>query len=152
MNRLNLSRFLLGILFFLFSIFLLFPTNIRALTETTFYVLTDHLGSVLAVTDQNGNNVTLSKYQPYGSTSVESSTAQTPERKYTGQIKDDNSGLYYYNARFYDPIISRFISPDSVQGGNRYTYVGGNPVMNNDPGGNMQTDGGSNGTWESGDV
>ena len=129
------------ILTFLFLVCnFLFIAQIQALVETTYYIHADQVGSTIAVTDQNGKNVTLSKYQPYGSTSVESSNAQSSERKYTGQIKDDNSGLYYYNARYYDSIISRFISADSTNDQqNRYAYVSGNPIMNNDPTGQLLT-------------
>lgn len=62
--------------------------------------------------------------------------------QFTGQRLDD-TGLYYYGARFYDPAIGRFISPDSVgpdlsnpQSFNRYSYVFNNPLTYNDPSGN----------------
>ena len=58
-------------------------------------------------------------------------------RYYTGQRKVTNdSPLYNYNARYYNPNLGIFIQPDSVEGPNRYAYVGGNPIMKNDPSGN----------------
>ena len=55
----------------------------------------------------------------------------------------DATGLYYYNARYYDATIGRFLSPDSVmpditnpQSLNRYSYVFNNPLKYNDPTGN----------------
>ncbi|OGP56987.1 MAG: hypothetical protein A2V67_00305 [Deltaproteobacteria bacterium RBG_13_61_14] len=39
----------------------------------------------------------------------------------------------FYQSRFYDPEIARFIQPDSAGGGNRYTYVGNNPLRFVDP-------------------
>ena len=48
------------------------------------------------------------------------------QRGYTGQLLDP-SGLQYYHARYYDGSIGQFISADTVQGPNRYAYVGGNP-------------------------
>jgi RHS repeat-associated protein len=42
-----------------------------------------------------------------------------------------------YKARFYDPNIGKFIQPDSLVGGNRYAYVGNNPINANDPSGNI---------------
>src|SRR3990167_11549358 len=57
---------------------------------------------------------------------------------YTNQRKVTNdSNLYNYNARYYNPDLGIFIQPDTVEGGNRFSYVGGNPVMNNDPSGNF---------------
>ncbi|MCK4906309.1 MAG: C40 family peptidase, partial [Spirochaetes bacterium] len=64
------------------------------------------------------------------------------EEKFTGQILDEETGLYYYNSRYYDPKIGVFISPDSIvpdpfdsQMLNRYMYVRGNPVKYTDPDG-----------------
>ncbi len=83
-------------------------------------------------------------YTPYGE-KVKSAISGPDifNKKYTGQIDDgDDSGLLYYNARYYDPMLGRFISPDTVipkltfsQSFNRYMYVLGNPINYNDPGG-----------------
>ena len=58
---------------------------------------------------------------------------------FTGQ-RLDSTGLYYYNARYYDSTIGRFISPDTIgtdynnpQSLNRYTYCLNNPLNQNDP-------------------
>ena len=55
--------------------------------------------------------------------------------KYCGEIYDDETGLYYLRARYYDPSVGRFISKDSVEGSitnplslNLYTYVENNPL------------------------
>ena len=60
------------------------------------------------------------------------------------QPDDFESGLMFYNARYYDPSIGRFISPDSVVDGteavmgfNRYAYTHGNPITYSDPSGNF---------------
>ncbi len=113
-------------------------------TESTYYIHTDNLGSVIAVSDENGNNVEYSKYAPYGkeALSVKRQAESITEREYTGQIADKNTQLAYYNARYYDPVLSRFISADSVNDQlNRYSYVGGNPIMRNDPGGDREEEG-----------
>jgi RHS repeat-associated protein len=67
-------------------------------------------------------------------------------RNYTGQYRDD-TGLLYYHARFYDPVLGRFISPDTVvpdptdpQDLNRYTYAKNNPLRYNDPTGHSGED------------
>ncbi|MCU0433288.1 MAG: FG-GAP-like repeat-containing protein [Bacteroidia bacterium] len=61
--------------------------------------------------------------------------------KFTGRQYDYNSGLYYYNARYYDPLLCRFITPDSQLGSeltsadvmNRYAYLANNPQNSIDP-------------------
>ncbi len=116
--------------------------NSYALESHTFYYHTDQVGSVMAVTDENGIIIQQSKYLPYGSeqkiTDNLQQTTYNQERSYTNQIKDKNTALFYYNARYYDPTLSRFISADLTNDqANRYNYVGGNPVMRNDPGGNI---------------
>jgi RHS repeat-associated protein len=65
------------------------------------------------------------------------------DRQFTGQILD-STGLYYYNARYYDPTIGRFISPDTVgqiianpQTLNRYSYCLNNPLNQTDPTGHF---------------
>jgi RHS repeat-associated protein len=69
----------------------------------------------------------------------------------------DATGLYYYNARYYDPMIGRFISPDIIvqspanpQTLNRYSYCLNNPLKYRDPSGHLDgTDWGQaqNGVW-----
>jgi len=71
---------------------------------------------------------------------------------------DDNTGLYYYNARYYDPEIGRFISPDTIvpnpanpQSLNRYSYCLNNPLKYIDPsghGGMTAVNQGDNGNGE----
>jgi RHS repeat-associated protein len=62
--------------------------------------------------------------------------------KFTGQRTDDNTGLYYYNARYCDPSIGRFISADTIvpnpakpQTLNWYFYCLNNPLKYVDPSG-----------------
>ena len=52
---------------------------------------------------------------------------------YTGQELDPESDLYNYNARLYNPKTGVFISADTVEGGNRYSYANNNPMMFTDP-------------------
>ena len=80
-------------------------------------------------------------YYPFGRTAVASPQAAFKvSRQFTGQIKDDETGLYYYNARYYDPELGRFIQADTTipdignpQSYNRYSYVLNNPLRNTDP-------------------
>src|SRR3990170_4200938 len=116
-------------------------------SEQVNYIHQDHLGSTTLVTSQQGTANSQQVYYPYGSTRTGSGTFPS-EREYTGQISDmDQTGLYYYNARYYNPQIAKFTQADS-QGDtlNKYTYVGNNPIIFTDPSGNMVvSDGGGGG-------
>ena len=76
-------------------------------------------------------------YRPYGETWIaENGLSNDIERFYTGQVYDRESGLYYYNARYYSPNVGMFITADpAMDGANHYAYAGCNPVMYNDPSG-----------------
>ncbi|NLW48735.1 MAG: hypothetical protein GXY86_15585 [Firmicutes bacterium] len=109
-----------------------------------FYYHNDHLGSALAVTDQYGNKVVERDFTPFGeriNTDVyddEPRDIEEDESGFTGKDWDEDVGLYYYNARWYDPGVGRFISEDSVADDpNLYGYCGGNPVNNIDPTGHF---------------
>ncbi len=106
----------------------------------TKYIHIDHLGSTSIITDEAGNVVQETKYTPFGT--VWETSADLTDRTYTGQRKDDSTGLMYYGARYYDPSFGRFISCDSIvqapydpQSLNRYTYVRNNPINLVDPSG-----------------
>ncbi|MGN6711392.1 cellulose binding domain-containing protein [Anaerocolumna jejuensis] len=88
-------------------------------------------------------------------------TVQVAIFAFTGHVYDDNTGLYYAKARYYDAEIGRFISEDSYKGDNSiiislnlYIYTSNNPVINIDPTGHvfvntMVNDGGSgHGTFD----
>jgi RHS repeat-associated protein len=101
-------------------------------TET--WPLTDHLGSVIALTDATGAVVTSYTYEPYGTTTQTGTTSTNPHQ-YTGREKD-GTGLYFYRARYYDPQLMRFISEDPIGlagGVNSYAYVDGDPLGFADP-------------------
>jgi RHS repeat-associated protein len=107
------------------------------------YFHPDHLGSASVVTDQTGAKKAEFAYLPFGETYVVSGTDF--RYKYTGQEKDDTTGLYFYNARYYDARIGRFVSPDTVasnsrdpQDLNRYSYVSNNPLRYTDPTGHWK--------------
>ena len=64
------------------------------------------------------------------------------DKQFTGQRLSRDTGLYFYNTRYFDASIGRFISPDTVvpdastpQHLNRYSYAGNNPLTYNDPDG-----------------
>ncbi|WP_441006932.1 RHS repeat-associated core domain-containing protein [Leptospira santarosai] len=114
-----------------------------------FFFHPDHLGSITMITDGAGNpasgpepGTSFVSYEPYGSIIRNDSYGPDIFRyKFTGQIEDKETGLYYYKARYYEPALGRFLQADSVidsdapNGQNRYMYVEGNPVNYRDPSG-----------------
>ena len=87
--------------------------------------LADGLGSTLALTDNTGTVQTEYMYEPFGNTTV-NGTSSTNAFQYTGR-ENDGIGLYYYRARYYHPVLQRFISEDPIGflGGdvNLYAFV-----------------------------
>jgi RHS repeat-associated protein len=100
------------------------------------YLLTDHLGSVVAVTDDEGNLVSQQRYLPFGGVRSDINDITQTDYGYTGQRNlDSNIGLMDYKARFYSPVLNKFIQPDTIvphpinpQAWNRYSYVGNRPI------------------------
>jgi RHS repeat-associated protein len=75
-------------------------------------LLGDGLGSTVAQDDGTGALPTQYTYEPFGYTSVLGQASSNPY-KYTGR-EDDDTGLYYYRARYYSPRLQRFISEDPI--------------------------------------
>jgi RHS repeat-associated protein len=105
------------------------------------FLLTDHLGSIVAVADTNGDLVDNSeqRYMPFGSERLVPDITET-DFGFTGQRSLEATGLMDYNARFYDPVLGRFLQPDPVISSfanpmtlNRFSYVNNNPINYNDP-------------------
>jgi RHS repeat-associated protein len=109
----------------------------RADSAGTFSPLKDALGSTIALVDSSGNIQTSYTYDPYGGTSV-TGTNSGNEFQYTGRESEGN-GLYFYRARYYSPLLGRFISQDPLGfaggDGNLYAYVFGDPINFFDPSG-----------------
>jgi RHS repeat-associated protein len=93
------------------------------------------------ISNSSGASTGTLAFFPFGLTRSSTGTIPTDEL-FTGQ-RLDSTGLYYYGARYYDPTIGRFVSPDTFnldfsypQGFNRYSYVFNNPLRLTDPTGN----------------
>jgi RHS repeat-associated protein len=100
---------------------------------TTSFV-SDGLGSTRLLSDGNGAVTTAYSYSPFGAV-ARTGSGDTPFQ-FTGRENDGASGLYYYRARYYNPVLNRFISEDPIglSGGiNVYAYVEGSPVDSTDP-------------------
>jgi RHS repeat-associated protein len=86
-------------------------------------------------------------YKPYGEEAWNLNNSRLTTVGYTGQRLDTDSGLMFYGARFYDPILSHFISADSIASSkgdlktrNRYSYALNNPQKYTDPTGHCADD------------
>ena len=107
------------------------------------YFLTDALGSVLKLTDVNGGVLNTYTYEPYGADL--STTGSTSNYiKYAGGFDTTGAGrLYHFGARYYDPLIGRWTQQDpldqvgDLKEGNKYAYVGGDPINATDPSGEV---------------
>ena len=136
-----------------------------------YYYHSDHLGSASMISDWEGKEYQRIEYTPYGETWVEKTNNSGSEflpYKFTGKEVDQETGLYYYGARYLDPKYSMWISTDPALGeyipemgkgnakdsgslpgmggifnhinGNLYHYAANNPVRYIDPDGNNPID------------
>jgi len=113
----------------------------------TYYYHTDLLGSTNVVTDQAGAQVQNLVYDPYGAASVNTGSIDV-EQKFRGRVLDDSTGLYFFEARYYDPVLGRFISADPAtavpfdpRGLDRYSFGRDNPLRVADPSGHLFMEG-----------
>ncbi|AZM56163.1 Wall-associated protein [Streptomyces sp. WAC 01529] len=101
----------------------------------TYFYLTDAIGSVVAVADESGTKVNGYSYSPRGVARDAGGEKVTQPYRFAGGYQDP-TGLYHFQARYYDPNIGRFNSPDpSGQEQNPYLYAEGDPVNRIDPSG-----------------
>ena len=101
--------------------------------EETFYYHSDHLGSTAYITDQKANVTQYDAYLPYGELLVDehSSSADLPY-KFNGKELDEETGLYYYGARYMNPVTSMWYGVDPITekfaSYGAYVYCLGNPI------------------------
>ena len=127
--------------------------------EKRYYYHSDHLGSAQFVTDWRGRQYEHIEYTPYGELWIEEVAAGLDKLpfRFTGKEMDEETGLYYYGARYLDPKYSRWLSGDPALGDyiptagtdpsrlagmggvyntvnlHLYHYAGNNPVKYTDP-------------------
>jgi len=143
MNRKFLKIIAAGIL-------LLFPLS--SFADQVYFYHTDPAGSPLAITNASGTTVWKADYKPFGEENSVTASLQN-DRMFVGKEKDEESGLYYFGARYMEAKIGRFTAVDSVgaidayknktnenllldpQALNRYAYSLNNPYKYVDPDG-----------------
>jgi len=109
------------------------------------YSLNDHLGSSTLELDQQAQVISEEGYYPFGATAwyARGSEVDVDYKtiRYSGKEMDD-SGLYYYGARYFAPWLQRWVSADPSQadGLNRYAYVQNNPMRYVDPDGKTKAE------------
>lgn len=137
------------------------PVGLVAIVESVggvhsaHYTYTDHLGSVLTVTNQAGIVEAEQSFDAWGRRRDPYSWTLMPPsasvdlpvwlyRGYTAHEHLNHFGLINMNGRMYDPVLGRMLSPDNYvvnplysQDYNRYTYARNNPLVYTDPDGNF---------------
>ena len=103
-------------------------------TKKTYYHHTDHLGTTVCITDSTGKVVCECTESAFGDIIKNTNNNFTPN--FTGKFLDEDTGLYYFNARWYDSEIGRFATEDPARDGrNWFVYCRNNPLFNIDPDG-----------------
>jgi RHS repeat-associated protein len=106
--------------------------NVYGGGQTLRFFYSDHLGSRRVVLDSEGDVQDKFEYSPWGEATHPIGTEEDLA-SFTGK-EYDATGLIYFNARYYDPSIGRFITEDpSRKGTGWYTYCGNNPLNRVDP-------------------
>jgi RHS repeat-associated protein len=94
-----------------------------------------HTGTTECITDAAGTVVWNASYEAYGKLVHENGTVSF-KASFTGKQVDEDTGLYYFNARWYDAELGRFVTEDPARDGtNWYEYCRNNPLIYLDPSG-----------------
>jgi RHS repeat-associated protein len=105
----------------------------------TYYYHADRLGSIMLLSDDRGAVAATYDYDAFGGLRAPPASVPNPFT-FAGREWDASTDLYYYRARYYDPKLGRFLSPDPISGrleepldSNPYLYVRNNPGRFIDP-------------------
>ena len=119
-----------------------YDSDTNTTESTRSYYHRNALGSVMEITDANEAVAVSYRYDPYGAVTItRNSTTQSTDPlgnpwMYTGRFTDEETGLYYYRARYYSPETGRFLQRDPLgyaPGANLYSYVKVAPTRLVDP-------------------
>ena len=108
--------------------------------EETFFYHSDHLGSTSYITDDKANITQYDAYLPYGELLVdEHNSSEELPYKFNGKQFDDETGLYYYGARYLNPVTCLWYGVDPLAEKYKeigsYVYCADNPINLFDPDG-----------------
>ncbi len=115
---------------------------------TKYYYIFNIQGDVIGILNQSGTQIVSYQYDPWGKVlSVSGSEASTIGQfnpiRYRGYYYDTETGFYYLQSRYYDPITRRFLNADGIVGANQdaicynlFAYCSNNPIMLTDESGN----------------
>ena len=108
-------------------------------TNPTYWLLNDHLGSTAITANSTGVKTAELRFKAWGEQRYASGSTPTTYR-YTGQREQSQLSIYFYGARWYDPQLSRFLSPDTIipgagnsQAWDRFAYALNSPIRFIDP-------------------
>jgi RHS repeat-associated protein len=105
------------------------------------YQFHDHLGTATLELDDHAQVISYEEFYPFGGTAYQAvrSRLEAPKRyRYAGKERDEETGLYYFGARYYAPWLCRWTTVDPAglaDGVNVYPYARNNPVRLTDPNG-----------------
>ena len=105
----------------------------------------DIQGSSTSLVKEDGSADATYRYTDFGETTINGDNKAENEVCYTGGIYDQSTGLYYLNARYYNPEDGRFVTEDTYRGENDkpdtqhlYVYCANNPINHVDPSGHYE--------------
>lgn len=113
--------------------------------DTMYYYIKNLQGDIVKIVNQDGNTVVTYTYDAFGKITKQTDTttygiAKLNPFRYRGYVYDDETGLYYLQSRYYDPVTGRFINADvycdtntDIFGTNMFTYCNNDPVNQVDP-------------------
>ena len=113
--------------------------------DTQYYLYNEDIqGSTTSLVKEDGSADATYQYTDFGETIIHGDDQAKNEVCYTGGIYDQSTGLYYLNARYYNPEDGRFMTEDTYRGdttksetGHLYVYCANNPVNYVDPSGHF---------------
>lgn len=123
---------------YLLALVAVFPSSVFGAKSVVYYY-TDPQGTVLATADAQGNITSATDYAPFG---IAAMGTPSDGPGYTGHVGDTDNGLIYMQARYYEPLIGRFLSVDPIHPRpgdsyvfNRFAYANNSPMVRIDPNG-----------------